>query len=308
MGVQHKLTRDNVLWVFVSCSDEARHLEDIVFAVDALRRRGISDDHWMIFSDHPRHAQHLGPYGMDGQAYPETEFAARLSAAAPHEYAIVVVGGHGHVTGLGAPPVPPAAPVLPPFALCAAVRSIPGLVRAVIVLSQCFGGVFNFSDAQTEPKLVIFGATNLNPSLSLPTTLREPLKQTNQAQGLTQWAANAFSLDFFLWMRSPTDIDGDGALTVMDAFKFAGANSNARLRKTKLAGFVHAQLRVRRLEEAEAELVDAANGQDPMRLINAHLAVNAVRTELQQAVEILYTTHEPWLLGAYLAVDMVFEP
>jgi len=306
-GKQFKLTRENTLWVFVVCSHEQRHLEDVIFAVDALRKRGIDDAHWMIFSDHPRLAQHLGPFGMDGSAFQVDELAKRLSSAEPHEHVVLVVGGHGHVTGLGAPPRPPESPILPPFELCSATRSVPGLVCGVIVLSQCYGGVFNFSDAQTEPSLVMLGASNLNPSLSLTTNLVDPIKQRDGTPGLIRWGANAFLLDMFLWVRSPTDVDGDGRLTVMDAFKFAGANSNGRLRGAKLGGFVEAQEKSRRLTTVQEELKAAAGSGDAMAILEKRMALNAIVTELQAIVEILYTTNEPWLLNAYLAVDLIFD-
>jgi hypothetical protein len=296
----HVVKSDNTLWVFLCCSTEARHLDDIILAVTILRKKQVGDAHVLLFVDHPQAQKHFGPYGI-GNIYPVEELHQRLQSVAPHELAITVVEGHGGTLGLktcnGS--------LVQPFGLFNAVRSIPELQAGIVLLAQCFAGIFNYADASNQPELVVMGAANLNPSVSTQFSLATPLPTLAGTPGLQQWLANLFSFDFFAWIENPQDVDGDGALTAMDAFKFAGANSNSKLRSSKLVDFVAAQQKAAAVQLARDAFL-AAQASGAPDLIKREMTLNALATQLQQLIELLYLSHEPWILHARQATKITF--
>lgn len=313
---QHQLTSGNTLWIFVSCSSDGRHLEDVIFGVATLRKRGVPDERILVFTDHPKVDPHFKPYGI--AAHPVDEFEARVRAGPPSEYAIVIVGGHGHIGGLGnaPPPTSATAAVLPPHKLCTALRQLRDLQVGVVVLTQCFGGVYNFVDATTMPPLVVLGATNLNPSLSIKININPPLSQVDGSPGLSSWLANVFSLVFFSWLASPVDIDGDGSLTLMDAYKLAGATSNQLLVNSKVDLFNETRQLETSLQATAAELaaqqklaLAVADSPDPAilsELLRLQILCDAQDQQLKQALQKLYLHQEPWVLHANLAREIHF--
>jgi hypothetical protein len=292
----------NSLWIFASCSQEPRHLYDILFAVSVLRKLGVPDARIRIFLDHDHPAQHLAPYGLSAE--PFGQLAASVAAAPSSEAAIAVIGGHGMELGLQ--PKGSAQP-FQAAALFAAIRSVPGIQVGIVALTQCFGGIYNYANADDKPPLVVMGGASLNLSLSMTVQLTAPLIQSSGAVGLKEWAANVFSYDLFEWIANPRDVDGDGAITVMDAYKYAGAHSNGRVRESKLGAFVRAFSAVEPVKTAAAELSGAlALTPAPPDLQLKKLQFAAAHTTLQQEIEFLYSNHEPWILNARLAREVKF--
>jgi hypothetical protein len=290
--------------VFVSCSNEARHLDDIIYGVDVLRSRGVDSADILVFVDHPTPAAHLDPYGV-ANVFPAAELGTRLAQSTPHASVVLIVTGHGCEIGLGD------GSQLRPANLCSAARSVPDARICVLMMGQCFAGIFNFVDCYGTPPLIVIGGTNLNLSVSLPLNLKHPVLQTNGKVGLANWSANLFAFHFLGWIRSPIDIDGDGALTLLDAYRYAGAVSNGQLRQFKALVFRQAHAQERALSEAEGQLhsvqavIQAAGGQAlPTQLQEAatlKLKIKALSTSLQNTLEGLHLHQEPFLLNANVA-------
>jgi hypothetical protein len=236
--------------------------------------------------------------------FPFDALRRQLASAPPSATALVVIGGHGAELGL----VPKNAPA--PFkasALYAAISSIPKVALGVVLLTQCFGGIFHYTKADGHPALVVMGGANLNLSLSMSIELPTPLLQSSGAPGLSSWAANVFGYDFFSWIGDAHDVDGDGALTVMDAFKYAGAKSNIRVRESKVSGFLAVQDQSQVFRQAlEAYNLAKAAGSVASELVLKRMVVDAAYTKLQERVEFLYASHEPWILNARLACEVTF--
>jgi hypothetical protein len=276
-----KVTKTNTLWVFVSCSHEPRHLYDVIFAVDCLRHRGVADAHIRVFVDHPTPGPYLTPYGISA-IHSVEEVASKLAATSRYQHVFTTVAGHGSTAGLG-----PTAHTVSPTKLLTDVRSVAGISHATLLVTQCYGGIFNLLDATQKPETVTIGATNLNPSLSAPINM-PPIKQKNGSDGVSSWTANLFMLEFFNWLRAPKDVDGDGRATLVDAYKHAGAATNQHLRAAKAGLF----MQVRRLGE---ELETARKqGKLPVE-------IDAIELKLNRSLETLHLHQEPWLLHANLA-------
>src|SRR5699024_2527800 len=99
------------------------------------------------------------------------------------------------------------------YSLLHSIKSNNNAQNIVIYLGQCYAGIFNYLDVKGTPNTILIGATNLYPSISY------------QSPDIS-WQANLFLLNLFKWIKSPKDIDGDGKITVMDSFKYAGAETN----------------------------------------------------------------------------------
>jgi hypothetical protein len=277
-------------WLFLAASaSEPRHLNDVVLGVDALRKRGTPDGDIHVFTEHPAATVHLGPFGIT-QVHPLSAFGATLRGLQPYESALVIVAGHGRTDGIGSRTT-----LLSPFELMRAVRDIPGLKCGGIVLGQCFAGIFNFPDATVAPELALIGATNLNESLSTSIELDQPILQLDGTPGLSGWLANIFLYYFFAWLTRPTDVDGDGALTLMDAYKFAGTQSNLTLTRLKGVFSIQAAEQLRDVQDM-ARLLPPT---DPRRA--------AANERLQQTLLCLHLHQEPWLLNAKLVRDIEFD-
>lgn len=287
----YDLNSPGTAWVFISDSDEPRHLHDIVYAIHVLRDRGVPDDDIGVFTDHFAAASYFQPFGFSNIC-PLDDLAGDLSLITGYTSVVVVVTGHGRADGIGT-----SRRTITPYGLLAAVRAVPGLDVGVLVLCQCFAGIFDRLDARSAPELVLLGATNLNESLSRRVALPKPIVDANGAPALDGWVANIFAFDFFAWIGLPSDVDGDGALTIMDAYKFAGARSNQRLLRLKSELYLDAL----QLAESLKWLAVKRSAEDPFSTTRLKLQLDAVRVQLQQTLEMLYLHQEPWILNADLA-------
>lgn len=291
-GVKHEVGSDS-LWVFIACSNEARHLDDIIYGATTLLKLGVAPASILVFVDHPTPEAHLRPYGL-GAALPMTHLVTGMQAAGPAKNVVVVVGGHGDVVGLR----PSGSPTVGPSALLNAVRSVPGISVGVILLTQCYAGVFNYLDTRNAPPLVMVGGTNLNPSVSAPLRLKAPIPLADQTAGLQEWSANIFAFHFFNWLSLPMDVDGDGDVNLIDAYKYAGASSNSMLREAKTGLFSQVQASTERLKLVSGAALDP---------IAKKLLRDAIELERRRALDMLYLHQEPWVLNAHLARDVIFK-
>lgn len=286
-----KVIGPNTLWVFASSSHEERHLTDIVFGFTSLISKGVNSSHIRIFVDHPLPDLHLNPYGVD-RINDLADLQDQLAAEEGYDNVILIIGGHGSHLGIGE-----GHSQISPDHIVAAVRSIQGIGLGVVVLTQCYAGIFNYLDALEAPQLVIIGATNLNPSVSAEIKLPRAMPMEDGSTGKDQWSANIFALGFFAWLANPSDLDGDGATNLVDAYKYAGVFANEQLRANKCSAYQGAQELSRELRSAESL---AASG-DPQQF-----DIDAIRTALDQKLNFLYVHQESWLLNANLAREILF--
>ncbi|SEU32231.1 hypothetical protein [Stigmatella erecta] len=282
----------NTCWVFLSGSSEARHLHDIVFANDVLKKRGVPSQNILVFTDHPAYQLHLAPYGITN-TFSSGAIASELAQRKGFKFVVAVITGHGDPSGISVG----TGASINPAEISAAVRGCPGVQAGIIILGQCFAGLFNYINAGTgEPPLCVMGATNLNPSLSSLVGLSAAVKKSDGSDGLQSWVANIFLLHFFAWLHVPRDVDGDGRSTLMDAYRHAGVHANTHLRDTKR----NLHLIVEPLRTQVVEL-----SKQPLTPVT-QLQVQAIVQQLDQALESLYLHQEPWILNAYLAASAQF--
>lgn len=231
------LRSERTKWVmFLPCSHNAaelRHVLDLVFGVYCLEQAGVSPQDIFIYIDSPQNSDGLFELASTHQytSRPTSDFFSDLDGNT-YDNLVMFVTGHGSPYGLDAP-----TPITP-SQLVSSLRAAPNLKNAIIFLGQCFAGTFNYVNAgksrQEALDIILVGATNLHPSLSAGTSEQMLAPDLNYP-----WMANIFLLHVFKWMSSPKDIDGDGVLTIMDAYKYAGVFSNDANKVVKTNGFVN---------------------------------------------------------------------
>jgi hypothetical protein len=107
-----------------------------------------------------------------------------------------------------------------PEALLKEINGVPGLTDGLLVLGQCFSGIFNMPK---QSKVCVIGASNFYPSISSP-----------NIENSDSWIANVFLYYFAKWLREPYDVDGDDQNTILDAYKYTSYHTNLFLTQTKI--------------------------------------------------------------------------
>lgn len=288
---EFRYINNSSLWLFLCSSAEPRHFSDIIFGVNALKIKGVPSENIKVFIDDHAADLYLTPYGVSN-VFQLSSAISILAALTGYSSVVAIVGGHGSLEGIGRPPF-----VLPASPLIDAIRSIPEIVFGVVILTQCFAGVFNYLPANTQPELAFIGATTLHPSLSLGISLKTPITSSDPLISLKDWSANIFGYSFFEWLLSPKDVDGDNVISLVDAFKYSGKVSNDYLRDVKIQLFERSQDLSRRLHDAR-QSVQLGNLQQ--------FEVDAIGRQLQEALNLLHISQDPWILHANLARKIIF--
>src|SRR5947208_2896099 len=94
------ITCQNTCWIFVSASNEPRHLLDLALGAQVLRQRGVADKDLYFFVDHPTPDLHFNPLGIVRNILPLDSFEEQLALVSGYEVAIVSLSGHGTEDGV----------------------------------------------------------------------------------------------------------------------------------------------------------------------------------------------------------------
>lgn len=287
-----KLIGNNTKWIlFLSSSDpapEARHIYDLSFGWCSLISAGIASTDIHVYIEGTNRSFIDSTFnsstGSSGSAKDTADFISELSDT-KYSNIVMFVSGHGGIEGLDS------STPIKPMGIVSAIKAQPHLKNAVIYLGQCYAGIFNYlpvgknanPDMQTA-EIVIIGATNLHNSISASTT--ENLNGNN-----IPWPANLFLLYVFKWITSPQDIDGDGVLSIMDSYKFAGAMSNLRNKSLKVGSFISPfQLHAAMLAARQAYATNQTNANK--------LSLDVATQRYVTSLDIRYTQQESWILNA----------
>lgn len=290
----HAVNSGNTCWVFVSDSTESRHIYDVIHAISVLRDLGVRNDAIRFFTDDPQATKYTIDYNCPAPL-PISTFDQELASIAGFDYLFITLAGHGGIEGIGHPVK------ISSHSLVTAARSSADTKLVVIAATQCFAGTFNYIDARTEPRIIMFGAANLSTSLSIQTSIPQPIPSQVQGMSLQHWQANSFMLHLFRWIANPKDIDGDGQMTLLDAYKYSGATASGTIIDVKPVLFMHAQTLAQKFRQLEE---DIQNGVIPNNA-KTMLQAKTLSIQLHQMASLLHTGQEPWLLHADLARQLV---
>lgn len=286
------LIKGNTKWVlFLSASKEPehRHILDLAFGLLCLEMAGVNvvDIHIYIDGSDRVSIDNFMKNGTNSSfLVKESKDFFTDQASNKYENMIMFVTGHGGVGGIDA------TPPITPYRLLDCIKSSPMLKHAVVYLGQCYAGIFNYigagkrlsSQGGNVPEVIFIGATNLHESISSST-------QEQFTVGIVPWYANLFLLHVFKWFCKPVDVDGDGKLTIMDSYKYAGVASNWANKNVKATTLAQSVI-------LQQEWVRAKHAYDSSPNANTKLVMDAAYIKYASQLAILYVHQECWILNA----------
>lgn len=137
------------------------------------------------------------------------------------------------------------------------------------------------------------GATKLGTSLSAPSTCT--------VSEIT-WPANKFLKHFFDWLANKVDVDGDGQVTLLDAYRSAGVMTMDSVLEAKKActwAFAEMQVEIEAILHAIAAAGRLLSEIEKVDLVTRYKAAD-------QKLEIMHTQQEPWILNPDRAREWQF--
>lgn len=281
------LKTDNTKWVlFLSSSGEPeeRHIMDLAFGLHCLETAGIKKSDIFLYID-GKNRQMISKFISHGT---NKQYSIKHSIdffsdqkSNVHDNLVLFVTGHGGLDGIDAPQP------ITPYALLRCIKATPNLKQAITYLGQCYAGIFNYTKvagSETEPEVIMIGATNLHASLSVPT-------QESFPKGDIPWVANLFLLHIFKWITNPIDVDGDGKETIIDAYKYAGSLSNDKNKDIKAESFMMSF-------DLHEELKNANEAYKKTRSLIDKLILKAIKTKYMNQLSIRYNHQECWILNS----------
>lgn len=272
-------TNTKFLFVNTSSDDiEDRFLYDTDWCVKIILNKGVCASNVIIASDSDNGTILAKFPSLRGVSFTTSQQLLHVIGTIDCENLIILTNCHGSIHGIDAK-VP-----LKPYPFTEAIKTNPHIKDAVVFFGQCYAGVYNWVDVRQEGKKIVYiGATGFDSSLSC-------------VMSGIKWSANISLIAFFLWLNTPKDIDGDGALTTMDLFKYIAYFTNS--------------------------ITDALEKQQTSKLVDARVELKmalkergssmGVMTKLEQeaieALEHYIVPHQdPWLLNAFSAQQVQFE-
>ncbi|HGM6757017.1 TPA: hypothetical protein ACKQB7_002758 [Serratia marcescens] len=295
-----KLRSQRTKWIlFLSSSNTApefRHVVDLVFGLMCLERSGVRPQDIFIYIDGPTELlEKVFSLGTINQyKIKSSEDFFDDSTQNVYENLVMFITGHGSPNGIDA------VEDITPNRLVSTLKNIPGLNNAIVYLGQCFAGLFNYVNAAKGKEgvdIIFIGATNLHESLSHPTS-------EDFISGPFPWPANLFLLHVFKWISSPTDVDGDGRVTVMDSYKYAGVHANMHNKQFKTQSFID-MLDQHQAYKVLHERVQAPTG-DPSIDMDNQLNLEAAHSKYQNSLSAHYVHQECWILNSIPAQRIEF--
>lgn len=282
------ILEENTKWVlFLGASEEPedRHVLDLAYGLFCLEAAGVKSEDISIYvdgGDKPLVQKLLLSGARNEYLVKETRCFFSDQDENVHQNLVLFVTGHGGINGIDA------RPTVSPHALVSCLKGSPGLEKAVVYLGQCLAGVFNYVGAGRQTRedvdVIFIGATNLHDSLSSST------QENINGENLT-WVANLFLLHVFKWVMDPVDVDGDGRITIMDSYKYAGVMSNTVNRGIKMNSFISSF----GLHEQWAQ---AKTYHEGTKTLQSQVELQAAEARYLNALTVRYTHQECWILNS----------
>lgn len=118
------------------------------------------------------------------------------------------------------------------------------------------------------------------------------------------WPANLFLLHVFKWISSREDVDGDGRMTVMDSYKYAGVHANMHNKRFKTENFTKMVDQHHEYKACKVKF-DTITG-DPDVDASNEVEFKAAEVTYQNSLGLHYVHQESWILNSYPAQRIEF--
>ncbi len=303
------ITKNNTHWVFI-CGIKSehknvdRHLKDIAFSLAVLKGVGVPNTNISIFID-PVDVS-IGSDPLNDLLLEHTinaidDFQAITESKDSLENIVIIVNGHGSVRGIDSDNA------LKPFNLIENIHRLTHIKLATVVFGQCYAGIYNYvnlqkivdGDRQVYPKVCFISASHLNSSLS----------STMTVNGNLRWIANIFLFHFFNWLYAPYDVDGDGQMTLTDAYKHAASLTSEKLLETKQETTLEIHDAFQALQKVREELSfeQMQTSPDLSKVQKLQIEERAINLSLQDSASVTHVNQDPWILNANASREFIFD-
>ena len=291
-------------WALLASTSEQRHIHDLAYIAHRLILCGVPPEQIAFFSDFGALRQEVDSFQFQAsKTYPIKHFIRSSEWFSDASFLGVAVSGHGSGAGLAHNHE---RVELRSHEFYKAIRDS-GAMSSLVVLGQCYAGIFNFSDVgyTPPPQIVVVGATGFHQSLSID-GLKLSLPIPRATDPLSSWNMNYFLVSFFDALHLKKDVDGDGVATVSDLFRYAASNTNDMLRlvKSNLSkSFDEWCLKEKdgvkwKRSQAEKKTKPSEIAQKERLLNEAAESEKLLNVKLSN----FHTHQEPWLLNARIAM------
>lgn len=289
----HKIQPANTLWIFVTSTivnDLSRHTQDNIYTIHNLIKLGVPETSIKVFTNKAFMGSVSSSF-IDHSIAVDVEFlgdlSAKLSSYKGFENAVMIIGGHGSYEGIHIDKTN----FLKPFEIFQSMRSITSIKTGTLILCQCYSGIFNYMDAESEPKLFLMAGTSLKLSLSLQIDLDTEIPSVSGNSNIKSWAANPFQFYFTEWIANPVDIDGDGLLTFLDSYRYSSSKTNEKTISIKGKMFTFYGDQLKSFRDLYQKQQSAGLTPDEETLMSQILDA------LQSTPVNLFNVESPWLLN-----------
>ncbi|MDO9207632.1 MAG: hypothetical protein Q7T91_05215 [Sulfuricurvum sp.] len=278
--------------------DKDRFLNDIYWGIAVLLNRQVQKDHIDIILDPV--TEPLNPTVKDMFStltiHDTSKCFEVINLKQDLENLIIVFTGHGSIYGLDSDNS------IKPNKLIEIIHNS-NKKNVALIFGQCFAGIYNYTNVINKNKdqsVCIIGASHLNSSVS---------SSCSMTVGTTNivWTANIFLFHFFNWILSPTDIDGDGNASLVDAFKFSGGQSSSHLLNEKKTSYIQLYNLSKRLDELKKQKVRMNSSKRKKQEANTKLEIKSIETTIMEYTGVNHVIQDPWILNANKAREFIFS-
>lgn len=277
------------IWVFIAemDNDSPRFLFDIQnFAEKLKTKQSGNDSNFYFFVDNVDQLKSVLQVKniSTNKVYSISQFETEIGKLSGIPFLGCVISSHGNIDG---------AATLNPNKILSCINNIPGLTDGLLLLGQCFAGVFNIP---TTSKICVIGASNFCESLS-----------SGYLKGVP-WVANIFLYYFSLWFTETQnqDVDGDGNCSILDAYKYASFKTNISLQELK-ANFsktfhIWCTGEVEKLYSISNQIIKPQEGQNTYQL---QAMYETIQQQLNNNLSVYHNTQEPWISDMSVAMRLI---
>ena len=276
------------VWVFIAEMDRdlPRFLFDIQnFAEKLKAKQSDNDSNFYFFVDNVEQLKSvLAQKNIStDKVYEISQFKTEMGKLSGIPFLGCVVSSHGNIEG---------AATLNPNKILSCIKNIPGLTDGLLLLGQCFAGVFN---TPTTSKICVIGASNFCESLSAKFSE-------------VSWCANIFLYFFSRWFieNNNQDVDGDGNCSILDAYKYASFHTSLLLQNVKAQFSKNFHIwctdEVKKLQDISNQIIAPKEGQN---IVELQAVYKSTQLELDRNLSLYHNNQEPWISDMNVAMRLI---
>jgi len=273
-----EINSKNTKWIIIlndltNAGDADRFLKTSVFIIQKLIEVGIKQEDIEVFCDD--YGLNVAKKYLGGICHltkvciNKIDSFASLAREADKHNAVIIVVGHGSNSGISG------AHTISPYEFRNMLTSFKKVMNLVVILGQCYAGVFN-NEYLEKTKAVVIGSTGFDLAIG-----------SERKVNKIKWEIDTFIFHSIAWFYSASklDLDGDGRSTIFDCFIYETTHTIEDNRKLKGEKYEE-------LQEKSEQLKLRKNDED-------------LRKKIDGILNFYHSYQSPWILNQELARELV---